>query len=179
MPRRRTRGRLSPWRAPPEHSTTTLRAPVTYACHAHPFAPGRNPNGPLERQNSQLRRARRRGALLRRFAPPPRAPKPPSRPISDEWPRLDPEDLRSKPLDPDPAAHVRGYRFGLNFLLKRPPVLLKSTRSPNFCKNNYAEVLILTRSPLSFTRFNPAVQPWFFYELDPGVNVYLRLGPRF
>ena len=100
-----------------------------------------------------------------------RAPKPPSRPISDEWPRLDPEDLRSKPLDPDPAAHVRGYRFGLNFLLKRPPVLLKSTRSPNLFKNNYAEVLILTRSPLSFTRFKPAVQPWFFYELDPGVNI--------
>ena len=32
---------------------------------------------------------------------------------------------------------------------------------------------------LSFSLLEPAVQLWFFYELDPGVNVYLRLGPRF
>src|SRR6185437_17086178 len=102
------------------------------------------------RQNSQLRRARRRGALLRRFAPPPRAPKPPSRPISDEWPRLDPEDLRSKPLDPDPAAHVRGYRFGRYVLHKSPSITLNSTRHPSQCKSNYVRVQFLALNPLAF-----------------------------
>ena len=62
-------GRLSPWRVPPEHRTATLRVPVIYACHAHPFAPDRNPNGPLERRNSHLRRAPAASARRRRRPP--------------------------------------------------------------------------------------------------------------
>ena len=76
-------------------------------------------------------------------------------------------------------AHTRRYRFGLDFLLKSPWLFPDSTRGPELFKNNYAEVLFLAFDPLSFFNFKPAVQPWFFYELDPGVNVYLRLGPRF
>ena len=56
------------------------------------------------------------------------------------------------------------------FFLKRPPILLKSTRSPILFKNNYAEVLFLAFDPLSFFKIEPAVHPWQFYALDPRTN---------
>ena len=87
--------------------------------------------------------------------------------------------LKPRPSDLDPTARICAYPFGPALFLKRPSSFAKSTRSPGLFKSNYAEVLILTRSPLSFTRFKLAVQPWFFYELDPRVNVYLRLGSQF
>ena len=51
------------------------------------------------------------------------------------------------------------------FFLKRPPVLLKSIRSPILFKNNYAEVLFLAFDPLSFFKIEPAVQHLVFCTL--------------
>ena len=66
---------------------------------------------------------------------------------------------------------MRGYRFGLNFLLKSPWLFPDSTRGPELFKINYAEVLFLAFDPLSFFNFEPAIQPSSFCELDPGGSV--------
>ena len=50
--------------------------------------------------------------------------------ILDQRARLDLSPSHSEPLDRDPTARIRRYRFGLSFFLKRPPVLLISTRTP-------------------------------------------------
>ena len=70
------------------------------------------------------------GALFRRSAPPPARPTRPGLSIRNKRPRLGRVSLRSKPLDPDPSVLNQTYRFGLSFFLKRPPVLLISTRTP-------------------------------------------------
>ena len=93
-------GRLSSWRAPPEHRTATLRAPMSYACHAHPFSPNRNPNGPLERRNGHPRRTSAASARRRRkassAAPPPAPPNPLDRPIPNPRLGLDQPEVKTK-----------------------------------------------------------------------------------
>ena len=74
--------------------------------------------------------------------------------------------LRSRSNGRKPRVPVRPGVF-----LKRPPVLLKSTRSPILFKNNYAEVLFLSFWPLSFSLLEPAIQACRFCELDPRVMV--------
>jgi len=64
-------------------------------------------------------------------------------------------------------AHTRRYRFGLDFLLKSPWLFPDSTRGPELFKNNYSLAQNFAQTPLSLLNIKPAVQPWFFYELDP------------
>ena len=67
----------------------------------------------------------------------------------------------------------------MDVLLKSPRAFAKSTRGPSLFKNNYSWTLISTNNPLSFFKIGPAVQVSSFCELDPGINVYLRLGHWF
>ena len=126
---------------------------------------------PGKAEIGRRRRSHAAGARLWRAPPPPRAMLNLIHPIQNQRSRLDRSFIRSKPLDPDPAAHVRGYRFGLNFLLKSPWLFPDSTRGPEIFKNNYAEVLFLAFDPLSFFNFEPAVHPWQFYALTPETKV--------
>ena len=87
--------------------------------------------------------------------------------------------LRPRPLDLDPTDLICSHRFGLDLFLKRPPVSSYSTRGPQPFKNNYRLGLFYSLKPLIFPNFEPAVQVCRFCELDPGINVYLCLGPRF
>ena len=107
---------------------------------------------------------------LRRLAPPTRALLNPSRSICLGRLGLDRVSLRSEPLDLDPTALIRAYRFGLEVLLKSPCPFSDSTRSPELFKNNYRLGLFYSLKPLSVPKLVPAVQCLFFYELDPGVN---------
>ena len=123
--------------------------------------------------------SRRRGAedsgdLRRRPARPPS----PDRPIPNQRARLDPSPIHPEPLDRDPTAHIQRYRFGPDIFLKSPSLYCKSTRGPDLFKSFYAEVLFLVFDPLSFFNFEPAVHPWRFCTLDPGINVYLRFSPQ-
>ena len=93
------------------------------------------------------RRSPAAGARLWRAPPPPRALLNLIRPIQNQRSRLDRSFIRSKPLDPDPAAHVRGYRFGRYVLHKSPSVTLNSTRHPSQCKSNYVRVQFLALNP--------------------------------
>ena len=68
-------------------------------------------------------------------------------------------------------AQIRRYRFSLAFSLKSPWTFRELTRSPLQFKSNCRLALFLSRNPLSFLDFEPAVQPLFFYELDPKVIV--------
>ena len=90
-----------------------------------------------------------------------------SRPIENLRPRLDPTLTRSWPSDLDLTAVFRAYRFGLVHLLKSPPGSEYSTHSPPPLKNNYSLAQNFAQTPLSLLNIKPAVQPWFFYELDP------------
>ena len=100
--------------------------------------------------------------------PPPPRPFALDRQIRMQRPRLDLGSSHLAPLDPDPSVLNQTYRFALCVLLKRPPTLPKSTRSPILFKNIYAEVLFLAFYPLSFLKIKPAVHPWQFYVSDPG-----------
>ena len=82
-----------------------------------------------------------------------------SRPIKNGRARLDRIPIRSEPLDLDPTAHTRRYRFGLAILLKRPWIYFKSTRSPVPFKtiSNHAQIYSLR--PLSFIKMEPAIHP--------------------
>ena len=111
--------------------------------------------------------------------PPPARPNPPSRPISNGRPRLDLGLSHPEPLDPDPAAHVRGYRFGRYVLHKSPSVTMNSTRHPSQCKSNYVRVQFLALNTLSFLNIKPVVQPLPFCTLALVSNLYLRFSPRF
>ena len=52
------------------------------------------------------------------------------RQILDQRARLDLNPSHNEPLDLDPMVWIQAYRFGLALFLKRPPVLLISTRTP-------------------------------------------------
>ena len=119
------------------------------------------------------------GARRRRFPPPPRAQNRWSRPIRNQRSRLDRSFIRSKPLDPGPAAHVRGYRFGRYVLHKSPSITLNSTRHPSQGKSNYVKVRFLALNTLSFLNIKPAVQPLPFCMLALVSNLYLRFSPQF
>jgi len=67
-----------------------------------------------------LRRCAAEGVRLRRVPPPPARPFAQIRPIRSVRPRLDPDPICSEPLDPNPTAQGRAYRFGPSHLLKRP-----------------------------------------------------------
>ena len=104
--------------------------------------------------------------------PPPLArPNPLRRPIRIQRARLDLGSIRSRPPDLNPMAWIPGYRFGRCLLLKSPPGSEYLTRSPPSLKTNCSLALFYSRTPLSFTRFEPAVHPWRFCTLDPGTNV--------
>ena len=118
-------------------------------------------------------------ARRRRVPPPPRALLNLVRPIRNQRSRLDRSFIRSKPLDPDPAAWIHAYRFSLGILLKRPQPFRISTRSPCLCKHIYRSTQIFTRNPLTFPDFKPAVQHLVFCTLALISNLYLCLGPQF
>ena len=71
------------------------------------------------------------GARRRRVPPPPPRPFALDRQIRTQWLRLDRVSLRSEPLDLDPMALIRVYRFGLEVLLKSPCPFPDSTRAPD------------------------------------------------
>jgi len=73
---------------------------------------------------------------LRRLTPPPHAPFPPGRPISEQRSRLDRDRIKPEPSYRDPTTLIQRYPFGLAVLLKSPCVSLKSTRGPVQFKNN-------------------------------------------
>ena len=73
--------RLSPRRTPSEPRDASLWPPVHYARHGGAPWPNLTPSGPLERQIGFPRRARRRGAVLRR---PSAAARGPARPWSSD-----------------------------------------------------------------------------------------------
>ena len=97
----------------------------------------------------------------------PARPNPPSRPIRNRRPRLEPQLFRSEPLDRDPSAQIQRYRFAMVVLHKNPSVFLESTRTPLMFKNIYGLAQFLAVNPLSFLEFEPAVQVCCFCELDP------------
>ena len=61
-----------------------------------------------------------RGLLLRRAAPPPRAPFARGRPIWKQRPILERGPIRSDPPDRDLTAQNRRYRFGRSFCIRVP-----------------------------------------------------------
>ena len=91
--------------------------------------------------------------------PLPRA-KPLSRLIRSQRPRLDLGSFKSEPQDLDLTADILRYRFGLDFLLKNPPVSTESTRSPHQFKNIYRSTQNFTRTPLNFFKIEPAILLW-------------------
>ena len=97
-------------------------------------------------------------------------PFPPGRTISDQRSRLDLKPIKPDPSDRDPTAEIRGYPFGLAFLLKNPLSLVESTRTPSLFKSIYRTAKNLAQTPLNFLVFEPAVQPLPFRELDPRSN---------
>ena len=146
-----------------------LRAPPSpYECSGGLSIPRRAPltqtlvkmtPGALELVSSgEVRRGTAAGIVSRRVAPPPRAQTCPSRPIRSQRIRLDPNPNRAEPLDQDPTAHTRRYRFGLDFLLKSPRFSTKSTRTPWQCKSFCRSAQIFTQTPPSFLEMEPAVQ---------------------
>ena len=80
---------------------------------------------------------RPRAAALREQRRRPARPNPPSRPIRNRRPRLEPQLFRSEPLDRDPSAQIQRYRFAMVVLHKNPSVFLESTRTPLMFKNIY------------------------------------------
>jgi len=104
---------------------------------------------------------------LRRLTPPPCAPFPPGRPISEQRSRLDRDRIKPEPSDRDPTALIQRYPFGMAVLLKSPCVYLKSTRGPLQFKSNCSSAQFLTFRPLSSLEIEPAVQSCIFCTLDP------------
>ena len=100
-----------------------------------------------------------------------RAPFTLSRQILDQRARLDLNPSHPEPLDLDPTVWIQAYRFGLALFLKRPSAFPYLTRRPSLFKSIYKPVLFYSLRPLSSLEFEPAIQPLFFYELDPRVLV--------
>ena len=65
------------------------------------------------------------------------------RQILDQRARLDLSPSHPEPLDRDPTAHIRRYRFGLAYFLKSPRFSTDLTRGPNQCESNSILVLKL------------------------------------
>ena len=136
-----------------------------------PLGPGPTRIRPRKAEFGLLRHCAAAGTCLRRAPPPSALPSLLSHPIQDRRPRLDLDPSRPEPTDRDPTVPIRRYRFGSSPLLKSPWTLYYSTHSPYQVKINYRSAHIFARTPLSFPDFEPAVQPLFFYELDPRVIV--------
>ena len=89
------------------------------------------PGTPIWQTPVSPRRAPPQKPQVRRLAPPPARPFFQNHPIRGQRIRLDPDPIRSEPLDQDPIAHARRYRFALDILLKSPSSFLESTRGPS------------------------------------------------
>ena len=85
---------------------------------------------------ANFRAAPPRERISRRPAPPPSSPFNQIHPIRNQRIRLDPEAIKSEPLDLDPRAHIETYPFGLADFIKSPWVLLELSRSPAEFKTN-------------------------------------------
>ena len=103
----------------------------------------------------------------RRAAPPPAIGMDLIRPIRNQRPRLDLDPIKPEPPDLDPMAQIHRYRFGLAVFLKSPWTFRELTRGPLQFKSNCSSALFLSRSPLSFLVFEPAVQTRRFCKSDP------------
>ena len=147
----------APRRAPPWHARATGKLQSLAPAQ---FGHGKAGIGRLRRSPAAERSS---GKQRRR----PARQNPPSRPIRNRRPRLEPQLFRSEPLDRDPSAQIQRYRFAMVVLHKNPSVFLESTRSPLLFKNIYGLAQFLAVNPLSFLEFEPAIQGCCFCELDP------------
>ena len=148
-----------------------LSAPVAYACHGHAPEPSRGQNRPRGCRFGLPRRSAAAEHAAGDVPPPPSPASTLSRRILNQRARLDRGPVLFEPSDLNPTAWIPGYRFGRCLLLKSPPGSEYLTRSPPPLKTNCSLALFYSRTPLSFTRFEPAVHPWRFCTLDPGTNV--------